>query len=184
MKQSELLLSRRWLPCQKCNFGYTYFAWGFHSDSFPTYFPHTSFLLQPFPPPHVMSSPLWMKPRLSWNGVSHGIWAAAMTPSTTSSVRSACLNVECVPDAMTTWISPRATWVWPSVEWRCAIYKPIPSTALRFRQSMEFPTKALTHLSFLLWISPLIKPVSVTAQFWRHMMFNSFLLDLGITKDE
>lgn len=123
-------------------------------------------LLQLYPQHHAVSSPVWMKHRLCWNGVSHVTWAAAKTSSTTLSVRSVFLSGECARGVTTTWKSRLGTWVWPSGAWQSVTYKPTHSTALKSRRSTVFPTRAPIHLSSLLWTSPQIRLVGTTAALW------------------
>lgn len=113
--------------------------------------PRFTSLLQLFPLHHAVSSPVWTKPRLCWNGASRGTWVAVTISSTTSSVKSACRSGECAHGVTTMLTSRHATWAWPSVVWLSVTFKPTHSTALRSRRSMVFPTRAPIHLSSLLW---------------------------------
>lgn len=110
-----------------------------------------------------MSSQVWMKPPLFWNGVIHGTWVAAKTSSTMSSARSACPSGECAHGVMIMLTSRHATSALPSAAWLFATYKLTHSTALRFKRSMVFPTRAHIHLSSRQWTSPQIRLVGIAA---------------------
>lgn len=148
-------------------FFYVYCAGRLNSFSFQTYFPSSQSCFtspsQLFPPRHAMSSQVWTKPRSYWNGVSHATWAAAKTSSTTSSARSASPSGGCARGATTTSTFRRATSDWPSVASLCATCKRTRSTALRFRRSMAFQTRARTRRSSRQWTSPQTKQVSAAA---------------------
>lgn len=156
------------LYCHSGNiFFHVYCAGRLNSFSFQTYFPSSQSRftspLQLFPLHHAMSSQVWTKPRSYWNGVSHATWAAVKTSSTMSSARSASPSGECARGATTTWTSRRATSDWPSVALLCGTCKRTRSTALRFRRSMEFQTRARTRRSSRQWTSPQTKLVSAAA---------------------
>lgn len=152
------------LYCQESSFLYTYCAWRLHSKPIFYHFNHILLpLFQLFPLLHVMSSQVWMKPPSFWNGVIHGTWVAAKTSSTMSSARSACPSGECAHGVMIMWTSRHATSALPSAAWLFATYKLTHSTALRFKRSMVFPTRAHIHLSSRQWTSPQIRLVGIAA---------------------
>lgn len=122
------------------------------------------FFLPPQPSPlrHAASSPTSMRPPWSWSGASRATLAVEVTSSTTSSARSACLNVACARAATTTWTSRRATWAWRSVVWRSATCRHTPSTALRSRPSTACRIRARTLRSSPPSTSPLTRLVGKT----------------------
>lgn len=101
-----------------------------------------------------------MRHRLYLSGASHVTKVEGRTFSITSSVRNVCPNVEPVHGVMTMWISLPATLGLLRDMWRSETFRLTPSTALRFRPSMESPTRVPMHLSLPLLTSPPTRLVS------------------------